>query len=391
MRVLLVTPDEAFEAALRGAAKAAGETEVSQVDSVAEVGAAISVTSPHVVCIGPGIRQVDALSCAQDLALQAPSLSMVLVSGETGTSLLRAAMRAGYRDVVGTDGREPAKDALAAIRAAYGFVERGAGTSPTVESQPAEPNARVVTVFSTKGGVGKSVVATNLSVALAAHLHKRVILVDLDLHFGDMGIMLGLEPKHTIYDATQAFDRLDSEMLQGYLVTHSSGVRVLLAPVRPEDAESVTAARISRVLELLRDSTDYIVIDTPAALDDVVLTAIDRSDTVYAVATMDVASVKNTRISLQKLAQLGYRNGLVELVLNRSDSKVWLEPGEIERAVERPIIARIPSDRLVPRSVNKGTPVVLDAPKSGVARSLMELAEQLVGAEEGRDKDVAHG
>jgi pilus assembly protein CpaE len=239
-----------------------------------------------------------------------------------------------------------------------------------------EEGARVVTVFSTKGGVGKSVVATNLSVALA-ELGHRTILLDLDLQFGDTGIMLQLRPSRTIFDAMLSFDRLDADMMRGFLTEHSSGLQVLLAPVHPEDAEGVTASRVARIISLLEGLADVIVIDTPGAFTDVVLAALDKSDDVYAVATMDVASIKNTKISLQKLLQLGYDDGRIKLVLNRADSKVWIEPGEVESAVDGEIVAKIPSDRLVPRSVNKGVPVVLDSPKSPVAKSLMDLARSI--------------
>ncbi len=152
---------------------------------------------------------------------------------------------------------------------------------------------------------------------------------------------------------------------------------MLLAPVRPEDAETVTTGRIGRILSLLREMYDVVVIDTAATLDEIVLTALDRSDAVYAMTMMDVASIKNMRISIQKLTQLGYANGLVHVVLNRADSKVWLEPQEVERAVGSEIFARIPSDRIVPRSVNKGTPVVLDEPRSDVAKAMVRIAKSI--------------
>jgi pilus assembly protein CpaE len=225
--------------------------------------------------------------------------------------------------------------------------------------------------------VGKTVLATNLGAALAKCLHLKVALVDLDLQFGDVGIMLGLVPERTITDVAASIERLDADLLAGHMTHHDSGLDVLLAPVRPEDAETVTTGRIGRILSLLREMYDVVVIDTAATLDEVVLTALDRSDAVYAMTMMDVASIKNMKISVQKLAQLGYANGLVHVVLNRADSKVWLEPQEVERAVGSEIFARIPSDRIVPRSVNKGTPVVLDEPRSDVAKAMVGIAKSI--------------
>jgi pilus assembly protein CpaE len=232
-----------------------------------------------------------------------------------------------------------------------------------------------VTVFSTKGGVGKTVLATNLALALARDKSRSVALVDLDLEWGDVAIMMGMKPVHTIYDAVQVFDRLDSEMLCGFMERHSGGASVLLAPVHPEDAEGINAARVAQVLDLLRANFDYVVVDTAPSLSEVVLTALDRSDEIYVVTMMDVASVKNTRISLQKLTQLGYDPARVRIILNRADSKVLLQPSEVEEAIGGTVVARIPSDRIVPLSVNKGVPVVVDAPKSAVARCIDALAD----------------
>ena len=173
------------------------------------------------------------------------------------------------------------------------------------------------------------------------------------------------------------------EMLKGLLVKHESGVRALLAPVRPEDAEMVTAARVGRIIDLVRQMADFVVIDTPGNMSEVVLTAVDKSNVVLAVSTMDMPSVKNMRVAVQKLSQLGYGNGLIKLTLNRADSKVLMEVSDVEDALGSKVFVRIPSDRLVPRSVNKGVPIVSDQPKSGVARSIVELAGSMMDNKEG--------
>jgi pilus assembly protein CpaE len=178
-------------------------------------------------------------------------------------------------------------------------------------------------------------------------------------------------------------------MLRGFMVEHSSGVHALLAPTLPEDAEIVTASRIDRIIGLLVTMFDYVIIDTPPSLDEAVLTALDRSDRVVVVTMMDVASVKNSRVSLQKLRQLGYNGTLVDIMLNRADSKVFLKVEEVEHAIGMPIKYRLPSDLQVPRSVNKGVPVVLDAPRSQPARVLQETAKAIVAEREGAQGDVA--
>ncbi len=348
----------------------------------------VSAAEPHVVVAGPSTDASACVAFARSQASHPRRAAVIMVAETIDTDLMRDAMRAGVSDVV--QANAPASELLEAIMSAY-----DASVNRREAEQPCEPTlepanaARVVTVFSTKGGVGKSVLATNIGSALASTLDKRTVLVDLDLQFGDVAIMLGLEPKRTILDAVHNIDRLDVDMLAGYLTTHDSGLQVLLAPVNPEDAETITTGRIAKILGLLSEMFDYVVIDTAATFDEVVLTALDKSTHVFAVTMMDVASIKNTRVSLQKLTQLGYDHGFVHLVLNRADSKVWLQPAEVEKAVGSEVYAKIPSDRIVPRSVNKGTPVVIDEPRSDVAKAIVEIAQGVVRSAEEVATNVA--
>jgi len=341
----------------------------------------IETEGPTVVVACPSVDPAEAVALAESLRARDADAAILVVSSDMDTDLLRAALKAGVRDVLSaSDGAEAVAAAVLAADAAVTRRRAQAAPGP-VEPAPAPPETgKVITVFSPKGGVGKSVLATNLGAAIAKDLGRSVVLVDLDLQFGDVAVMLQLPPTRTIFDAAQAFDRLDADMLEGFLVPHDCGMRTLLAPVQPEEAESVTTGRITQILTILRTLADFVVIDTPASLSEVVLTALEQSDVILAVATMDVPSVKNTKVSLQKLHQLGFDSGTIRLVLNRADSKVWLDPHEIERAIADRIVARIPSDRLVPRSVNKGVPVVLDSPRSNVARSIVTLAREVTGS-----------
>lgn len=347
----------------------------AEVHAVASFDAAVLASEqPHVLLVAPEVAPSVGFEAARVASALSAFTSVVIIACTIDTDLMRSALHAGVADVVCAD--DPASEIARAVRAAYDAAEIRRATAEA-EAAPSEcdPGGRVITVFSTKGGVGKTVLATNLGTALAKVLGKRCAIVDLDLQFGDVGIMLGLNPGRTITDVAASIERLDADLLRGHMTEHESGAHVLLAPVRPEDAETVTTGRIARILSLLKEMYDVVIVDTAATFDEVVLTALDRSDQVYAVTMMDVASIKNMRISLQKLAQLGYANGLIRVVLNRADSKVWLQPQEVERAVGSEIFARIPSDRVVPRSVNKGTPVVLDEPKSDVAKAMVGIAK----------------
>ena len=348
----------------------------------------MSAERPDALIVGPSMCAHAEIMpwLASIVSPHAPGI--VLVVDAVTTDVLRAALRSGVSDVVAVS--DSSDDLVTAVtRASEEGVRRRPSVQAPVSLAPVARRGRVVTVFSTKGGVGKTVLSINLATALAKKWDKSVALLDLDLQFGDVGIMLGLEPKHTIHDAVQSFDRLDADMIRGFMVEHDSGLSALLAPIRPEEAESVTANRVARILDLLREIADIVVVDTSPAFSDVVLAALDRTDDLYVVTMMDVASIKNTRISLQKLAQLGYDHEMLRLVLNRADSKVFLRTDEVEEAVGAKIAAKIPSDLLVPRSVNKGVPVVLDAPRSDVARSILGIAQDLIDRTESEAEDVA--
>jgi len=339
-----------------------------------------------VLVVGPSLVGELAFELTTYLATSTRTCS-VFVASEVDADLLRSAMRSCVTDVIALADVET--EIAPSIERALKAVGRIHVGSEGGDGEEQAKHGRVVTVFSTKGGVGKSVLSTNIAVALAKTTQKRVALLDLDLEFGDVGIMLGIKPRRTLFDAVQAFDRLDSEMLEGFMDTHPSGVKVMLAPLRPEDADTISAARVAHVLKLMRDTFDFVIVDTSPSFSETVLAALDRSDLVYVITMMDVASIKNTRISMQKLGQMGYNNGRVRLVLNRSDSKVLLQPDEVERAIGGKIDTHIPSDRCVPRAVNKGVPVVLDVPKCEVSRSILRIVQSIAGADSKEVVDVA--
>jgi pilus assembly protein CpaE len=240
---------------------------------------------------------------------------------------------------------------------------------------------RLVTVFSPKGGTGKTVLSTNVSSSLAKHWGKRALLLDLDLQFGDAAIMLGLEPEKTIYDLVTAPGELDSEKLAGYTTRHGSGLDILPAPLRPEDAELVTEAKLARLLEVARESYDVIVVDTSPFFHGPMLATLDRTDELLLLTSLDVPTIKNVRLSLQTLELLSFPQDRIKVVLNRANSKVGMQRKEVESALEMVVHHEVPSDRAVPLAVNRGNPAVLADGKSDFSRSVRELAKSLVTAQ----------
>ena len=236
-------------------------------------------------------------------------------------------------------------------------------------------------MFSPKGGTGKTVITTNLATALAKHEGKRTLLLDLDLQFGDAAIMLGLEPEKTIYDLVVAPGELDSEKLAGYVTRHTSGLEILPAPLRPEDAELVTEAKIGALLEVARQSYDVIMVDTSPFFHGPMLATLDQTDELLLVCSLDVPTIKNVRLSLQTLELLSFPMRKVRLVLNRSNSKVGMKEGEVETALERKVRFQIPSDRAVPLAVNRGNPVVVADAGADFSKALRDVAKAVANPE----------
>jgi pilus assembly protein CpaE len=337
---------------------------------------------PLVAVLGPSCATPDGLAAAEKLIGDRPEIGAILIAPELSTDMFRQALRAGIRDVL------PAPvDTSQLADAVRRVVETLSAARPTTSAfgEPGSDLAHVITVFSTKGGAGKSVIAANLAVVLAKRSDKPVVLVDADLQFGDVAVMLKLAPQHTIVDAVGSIDRLDPSLLQNLLVRHEpSGVFVLPAPLEPAFADQIGADEMVRIVEMLRTFSAYIVVDTPAYFNDVVLGLIEVSDDVLLVAGMDIPNIKNVKIGLQTLRLLNTPMSKLRLILNRANSKVKLDVGEVERTLQVKADSLIPSDVVVPQSVNKGTPVVLDAPKSGVARAVEQLADLFVKDEKGR-------
>src|SRR4051794_25951531 len=326
-----------------------------------------------VAVLGPSCAGADGIAAAEAMIGAHPEVGAVLITTELSTDTFRQALRAGIRDVL------PAPVDTAQLTDS---VRRIADS--LVSSRPSDLGAdleggeqgQVVTVFSTKGGAGKSVIAANLAVVLARRSKKPVVLVDADLQFGDVAVMLKLAPQHTIVDAVGSMDRLDPGFLRNLLVRHDpSGLLVLPAPLEPAFADQIGADEMLKIIEMLRTFCSFVVVDTPAYFNDVVLGLIEVSDDVLLVAGMDIPNIKNVKIGLQTLRLLNTPMSKIRLVLNRANSKVKLDVGEVERTLQLKADSLIPSDVVVPQSVNKGAPVVLDAPKSGVARALEQLAD----------------
>ena len=231
--------------------------------------------------------------------------------------------------------------------------------------------AKTLAVFSTKGGVGKTVVATNLAVGLAAAAGSSVRLLDLDLQFGDVGVMLKLQPQRTIHDLVGV--NLDDFDIDKVLTPYGAGVSALMAPLQPELADLVPADMVKPLMKGLCRSTDYVIIDTAPGFNDHILAMLEVLDELLLVVNPDLPSIKNTKLCLKTLGLLGFSDAKIRLVLNKMDRHGCLGVPEIESSLGRKAVAVIPNDASVIMAVNRGMPIVLEKPQSPSARALVGL------------------
>ncbi len=346
--------------------------------SLAEALQAIDSGQLRMAILGPSFADEAALETVRTLRHQDPAMISIIVANEVTANLLRAAMRVGVSDVIEAPLTEDKiEQAISQFSSDMLQVRRGAPSAGGDEEEAEK--GQVVTVMSAKGGAGKTVTATNLAVLLAREPDAKVCLVDADLQFGDVCLVLQLEPKFTVVNAAAELHRLDTQLVDSILTAHPSGLKVLAAPLEPAFADDITTAGLLRIIDTLTEMFDYVVVDTASLLDELLLSLLEKSDTILMVVDMDLPSVKNAKLALETLRLLKFPTGKVSLVLNRSNSKARLDDKEIEVALKTKISARVPSDGLVAASVNEGRPVVESNGKSKVAKGFEEVAEVVLG------------
>jgi pilus assembly protein CpaE len=323
------------------------------------------------VVIGSEVDTEMALAFAAGQRLDRPGLGVVLLRDRIDVGLLTEAIRAGVREVVDATDLPGLAEACGRSRQ----LSERVTPAPVAASRP---SGQIVTVFSTKGGCGKTTIATNLAVVLHAAGRRRVCLVDLDLAFGDIAISLRLEPVRTVVDAVAMGEHMDVTGVASLVTTWRPGLDCVLAPVVPGDAEKVPPAVVAELLLVLQGMYDFIVVDTPAQFSEHVLAALDASHRHVLLTTPDVPALKNLRLTLDMLDLLSYERANRGVVLNRADSRVGLTTADVERVGKSQLAARVPSSRDVPASTNRGEPIAAATPNHPVSSAIRRFAEQFV-------------
>ncbi len=378
-RILLATNSEQFEKGVREALEYEGALRWWDDDLAAGVdleslAKELTSTGAGVISIGPGVRPETAIEIADHVDKIHPEISVIVV-GSLDAKLWERALRAGVRDVVSH--KADAEEIRQVFwRAAEATILARANLMPDIsESAKRAARGRVISVVAPKGGSDKTALSVNVAVALAQRHPGKVSLLDLDLLFGDVTNALLLNPEHSIADAIDAH-QLDSTLLKVLLTRRQRDLFVLTAPDSPALGEMVTNDLVGSAIDGLSSQFEYVVVDTAAGLSEVALAAIEKSDDIVFICDMSVAAVRGLHKVMSALHTLEMlRDKKRHFVLNRADSKVGISISDVESSVGMPVDVRIPSSRLVPRSMNEGMPLIESAPKSPVARAFIEIAD----------------
>jgi pilus assembly protein CpaE len=324
-----------------------------------------------VLVAGPVCVKPNGFQRLRDLRVRAPETQLLLALNHWRSSDLRETVRAGALDIL----RLPvADDAL--LEAVEQAIETGAamrsarGDDHPEEAEKSGPGT-VIAVVSASGGSGKTFLATNLAYHLVSS-NKQTCLIDLDLQFGELSTALRLKPRHTIHDLLTAETEEDdiARRLEDYLERHESGIRVLAAPDDPEQADAIEAFHVATVIDAARSKFDYVIIDTPTALSEGVLVALEQADQIFCLATLDLPSVRNLGVMLNTLKKLKVPVERVTLLLNKVEPDVGIDVARVEQYFPQGFSMVIPYGREVNRSLNMGQPVLAYAPRGEVSKAL---------------------
>ncbi len=331
---------------------------------------------PDIILLDINLPGMDGLKAAEILSLELPATGIIIISVQEEHYYMQQAMTAGARGYLMKPFSQA--DMIKAIRRIYSSEQKRRNFYDTVK-EVRNRKGEVIVIFSGKGGVGKTTISVNLAIALAQLTGEEVVILDLDLQFGDVSLLMDLNANLTITDLAQEIDTIDENGLENYLLLHKSGVKILSAPLRPEESELIKDNYISKIIELLQKKYRFVLIDTEPTFQEVNLTAMDLSDKIFLISLLELATIKNLHLSLQVMEELKYPMEKIHLILNRFDSEYGLSMKDLEKTLNLAVKAKIPSDGGVAvRALNTGEPFVLSNPKATISRAIFDLARFVV-------------
>jgi pilus assembly protein CpaE len=369
VRIFVAVDTSVDRSLVQEALPAAGEIEIlGVINGLEESWNALQEAPIDLVAVACGGQSDRALYFIEGAVKQRPDRPIVVLAEGARNGFVRRVFEAGADDVVSLP-EVPERVAFAFQKAVA--RRQGAATASGIAQAP------MVCVLGPKGGTGKTLTAANLAVTLATK-GKKVVLIDLDLQFGDVGLTLGLSPEKTLYDLAKSGGSLDIEKLETYLTSHVSGARVLLAPTRPDQASFVSTDLLRDSFTLLRSNYDFVVVDTPPGFTPEVIAAIDASTHICLVGMLDSLSLKNTKLGLETLELMGYDSSRITILLNRAGSRMGITTEDVSTILGRSPEVLVPSDRDIAKSMTDGVPIVLSADRSEAAQAFRGLAERYV-------------
>lgn len=340
-------------------------------------------TQPDVVLMDINMPDMDGITATQALLEDVPFAQIIILSVQNEADYMRRAMLAGARDFIS---KPPSSDELiAAIRQlserARDQRARLKAAAPAQTAAPAggmgfggpgRPGGRAIAVYSAKGGVGTTMLATNLAIGLNS-ADTPAVLVDASLQFGDVSVFLNLQVKNSLADLASRADELDQDVVEEVLLVHESGLRVLAAPQRPEMADEVRAEQVRKVLQYLKKSFVYVIIDTSSTMDDVTLAVLDVADLLVAVATPEIPAIKDARLLFDLLGVLDFPLANVVFVLNKMDRRAGITAEAVAENLKHAVDGEIPIDAVVTAAINRGVPLLMGDKSRPPAKNILDL------------------
>ena len=363
--------------------------EVVSCTRIAEAGDLLTEEGPFDVLIaGPSLGTRSGLARVELIHDELPSMSVILAFARRPDANLREVVRAGAADLLQLPADDD--DLRTAIERSIELARKSAPPAPAVAPEPvpvasADGLGIVFTIASATGGCGKTFYATNLGAFLQKATGKKVCIVDIDLQFGEVSTALRLKPRFTIFDALQRDEDDEADLqahIEEYLVTHETGVAVLAAPKDPAEADRISPPDVTRIVEALRNRFDYVIVDTPAQLSEVVLAAFDLSELLFLMATLDLPSVRNMGVFLSTLDKLKIPSENIRLILNKAETDVGIDVAQIEKLFPTGFSSVLPYAKEVSRSINLGMPVLISSPSSEISRLMQHGMTELLTADQ---------
>ncbi|MBI5949806.1 MAG: response regulator [Chloroflexi bacterium] len=376
-QVIVIDPDRESSAEVQKTLTQIGFAVVASAGYGVEAFTLAHQLHPDVVLMRveePLVRPIQTLSRLNDWM---PDLPIIVFSTEANIRLMRQSMVSGASDYL----QQPlqADELETSILRVLERAERESARRRGELEEPV-PQGTIITIFGAKGGIGKTTIASNLAVALATEAHQTVALVDMDTRFGDVAITMDIAVDRSIADLARNLDNVSRATLKDYLVQHDSGVRILPAPTRPSDWRNLGAQHIRDVVDILAQTHDFVILDTPGTFNEIVAAAIEVGTMILLVTTLDMASIKDTVLALEMLHErFGSDEERIKVVLNRAGIDTGVREKDVERTLDSALWWRIPQDNEVVKAAQLGRPIVMSRPGSKVSLEIREMARALAG------------